>query len=173
MVTATNTKFNIITFIEESRKELSKIFPELQNKHYQVQIKPIRNQYANTQLKANGFYYWYVITVNKNWLDKNPPIEHLQNTIFHELLHSCNECMNHGKRWQNYAQIVNQKYGTHISRTAEYEEYPYKKPKINYELYCPTCKKVIGTRNRITGYIAQGRAICSKCQTTIKIIKKN
>lgn len=173
MVTVTNKKINIVNFVEESRKELSKLFPELQYKSYQVQVKPIKNQYANIQLKTNGFYYWYVITVNKNWLDKNPPTEHLQDTIFHELLHSCNECMNHGKKWQYYAQRVNQKYGTNISRTAEYEELPYQKPKVNYEIYCPTCKKVIATRNRITGYLAKGTAICSKCKTKIQIIKKN
>ena len=176
MVATTNTTTNMhamINFIEKSKRELSTLFPELQYNHYQVEIKPMTNAYAYIQLKKYGFANSYIITINQNWLNKNPPIEHIRNTIFHEILHSCKECMNHGKKWKYYAQKVNQKYGTNIARTAEYEEYPYKKPKINYELYCPTCKKIIATRNRITGYLARGTAVCSKCKTTIEIIKKN
>lgn len=38
------------------------------------------------------------------------------NTIYHELLHTIKGCMNHGKEWQKWADIVNKALGFNIQR---------------------------------------------------------
>ncbi len=48
---------------------------------------------------------------------------YVEEVILHELLHSCQGCMNHGKQWRVYAEQVNQAYGTNISRTSTREQY--------------------------------------------------
>ena len=37
-------------------------------------------------------------------------------TLAHELLHTCYGCQNHGARWKEYAQRMNNAYGYHIRR---------------------------------------------------------
>ncbi len=39
-------------------------------------------------------------------------------TLAHELLHTCQGCQNHGKRWQTYAAKMNAAYGYRISRAS-------------------------------------------------------
>ena len=165
-----HTTINLNEFVELSKQKLGTMFTELNNNIYFVEVRPMTNRYADITPIGN---HRYRIRINKNWLNQNPPIEHLQNTIFHELLHSCNGCMNHGPRWKAYAQKVNIKWGTNISRTSLYEEYTYQKPKVNYEIFCPTCNKVIAKRNRLSKAIANGNVRRAKCKCdNLKIIRK-
>lgn len=48
---------------------------------------------------------------------------YVEEVILHELLHSCEGCMSHGKRWKAYAEEINLAYGTKISRTSTREQY--------------------------------------------------
>lgn len=42
-------------------------------------------------------------------------------TIIHELLHTCEGCLNHGKLWKEYASIVSMLYGYPVSRISDAE----------------------------------------------------
>ena len=39
--------------------------------------------------------------------------------IAHEVLHTCPGCMNHGSLWKRYAELMGERYGYQISRTAK------------------------------------------------------
>lgn len=66
-----------------------------------------------TQYKGENIYQ---IEVSKHTLDGNE--ESIMNTICHEVLHSCDGCMNHGVIWKTYASRMNRKYGYDIKRSS-------------------------------------------------------
>lgn len=65
-----------------------------------------------------------------------------KNTIIHELLHSCKDCMNHGNEWKRLANIVNKKYPQYnIKRTTSNKSkgIEYEDKDFNYILECKKC----------------------------------
>lgn len=60
----------------------------------------------------------FSININYILLDEKNDEQGLKNTIIHELLHSCKNCMNHGKEWQYLANKVNRTYGYNIKRVS-------------------------------------------------------
>lgn len=67
----------------------------------------------------------------------------LKQVIIHELLHTCDGCMNHGKVWKDYANKVNKHTGLNVSRTNSYEELGLERPKAEetakYIITCNEC----------------------------------
>lgn len=84
----------------------------------------------------------YRITISYNHLRYSEPRE-VHNTIMHEVIHSMDNCMNHGLEWKNIAHQVNTVYDfAPISRVAdthgpEYEEYV--KHAYKYSITCQGC----------------------------------
>lgn len=66
--------------------------------------------------------YGFKIQVNATLLDERNGEDGLVNTILHELIHTCPDCMNHGTTWKNYAEIVRKKWGYNIKRTSSTED---------------------------------------------------
>lgn len=64
----------------------------------------------------------YTIEINAILLREECPEYGLLDTLYHELLHCVNGCMNHGKKWQDLADLVNDCYNMNISRTSTLEE---------------------------------------------------
>jgi predicted SprT family Zn-dependent metalloprotease len=62
--------------------------------------------------KKNGMY---TIEISKFLFESTD--EKIMQTILHEYLHTCKNCLNHGKQWKQYADILNKKHGYKISRT--------------------------------------------------------
>lgn len=88
----------------------------------------------------------FTIQISSVLLDDNNSIEGLKNTIIHELIHTCVDCMNHGKKWKEYADRVNKHYGYDIKRTSNSEEKgvsvnTIKENKRHYEVTCSSCGK--------------------------------
>ena len=64
----------------------------------------------------------FTININQDLLDERNSVDGLKNTIIHELLHSVEGCMNHGPKWKKQADIVENTYGIHITRTSSAED---------------------------------------------------
>lgn len=64
----------------------------------------------------------FTIDISVRLLDENTPLISLKETLYHEILHTCNGCMNHAKQWKSYAKIVNDAYGCNIKRTTSASE---------------------------------------------------
>ena len=58
-------------------------------------------------------------------INDNVPLSCIENTMFHEILHTCKDCQNHGKNWQYYASMINRAYGQHVGTYATTEEMKY------------------------------------------------
>lgn len=95
--------------------------------------------------------YCYKINISEILLDERVPIEALNNTIIHEILHTCHGCMNHGIEWKAKAALVKNKLGYDIQRCDSQEDKlissevtkDYIKPP-KYVVRCVKCGKEIG-----------------------------
>ena len=92
--------------------------------------------------KRNGRYS---INISSVLLNENSNEKDLINTVIHELIHTCPDCMNHGNTWKTYANKVNRKYGYDISRTNRGDDnsakimMENKITKSKYVCYCEKC----------------------------------
>ena len=65
----------------------------------------------------------------------------VKDTIIHEILHTCNGCMNHGKTWQAYADLVNNAYPRYsISRLSSYDKTHVRLKSEKTAKYVVTCE---------------------------------
>lgn len=114
----------------------------------------------------------YRIEVSEVLLRDDVPLDELKNTIYHEQIHTCYGCMNHGERWKRFARKVSVSFGIDISRTASNgdksvqilrAELDKREPKYKYE--CQSCGR-IHTNMRESGFTRQPeRYRCGKCGT--------
>lgn len=85
-------------------------------------------------LKGDKFY----IEISSRLIDA--PEQVRKQTLAHEILHTCPGCRNHGSRWKQYAESMNNAYGYEISRANTNEQLgledtvPYR-----YLLRCKSC----------------------------------
>ena len=102
-----------------------------------------RNAYQRAHGVNTG--YIYSIKISKYTLGSSQ--KSIMNTILHELLHTCENCMNHGSLWKRYAAIVNNVYNYNIQRcdgdkTSEDRTNLRKGIKVNHKLRCDKCGQV-------------------------------
>lgn len=118
--------------------------------------------------KKNGPYL-YEIELNPRLLEVDEVSA--MNTVVHEILHSCEGCMNHGPRWKSYARIVNNKYGYNIKTCSSFDERGLERPKSKYVLKCknPKCGHEYG-KTRMTKSVRDCSGYrCHKCKTGLEV----
>lgn len=90
----------------------------------------------------------YKIELNKLLLEDSTTNQAAKNTIMHEILHSCDDCMNHGDKWKALANKVNRAYPGYynIKRTTSNEEKGIEatEKEYNYMLRCTKCGHLFG-----------------------------
>lgn len=94
--------------------------------------------------------YTYTINISSILLDDKTPIESLQNTIIHEIIHTCPGCFSHGNEWKRRAAKVKRELGYDIKRCSDADEKGisesitnvYRKPK--YVVKCQKCGREVG-----------------------------
>lgn len=118
----------------------------------------------------------YLININERLLHDDISDESTLNTIIHEILHTCKGCMNHGYKWQELAELVNDCYACYnIKRCTSAEEKGVNdpiQPKIyKYGIYCSHCNKVVAKRQKqgkLTNYIQLYH--CGICHGKLQVI---
>lgn len=142
-------------------------------KNYELLREECLNEVRNAGIEPGNIVRW---TINKrakkrwgqcrkypngeceieisSWVleDERIPVEICKNTLIHEILHSCPECMGHTGMWKVYAKRMKDIYGYEITRTANrtdfgIEEYEVQSRPVKYVYRCKGCGQVI-TRTR-------------------------
>lgn len=97
----------------------------------------------------------------------------IETVLLHELIHTCYGCMNHGKRWKQYAGKLNQKYGYEIKPSSRYEAFGLKDPgsreEIHYRIVCMNCGMEITRKRRCPLVVNTDRYRCGKCGGKLEI----
>lgn len=120
----------------------------------------------------------YTININADLLEDNCPEKALRETLYHELLHCVDGCMNHGAKWNRLADLVNDCYSMNITRTSSTEEkvgteyaQVIKAKAISelkvFSIKCTSCGTVSTKRgNRAPKWYAHPNNFrCGKCKT--------
>ena len=135
--------------------------------------KTFGNCLCETHKKKDIYKKIYSIKISKYVLNAKK----IKEIIYHELIHSCEECMNHGKLWQKYANIVNENLGTKISRTANASYLGLEKPiektqkKNKYKITCLGCGKVF-YRQKLCNVVKDPNSYrCIDCGGDFKVEK--
>lgn len=126
----------------------------------------------------------YTINIAECLLRDDTSDEALHDTIIHELLHACNNCMTHKAEWKRLANIVNENTNFNISRTTSYTEKGFKldpfnrQEKAKYEITCNHCgrKWRYQRMGKIVKACANNQATCPcgcKNNFTVKSLDPN
>ena len=116
----------------------------------------------------------YTISISNVLLDESlcPDDKSLKDTIIHEILHSCKDCMNHGKKWKWYAGLMNRKYGYSISRCASSAEkniMEQANPTMyKYKLICTKCGHVYLKQRMCAAVKNPSCYSCGYCNGTLR-----
>lgn len=111
--------------------------------------------------------YDYQIQLNEALLHTEE--KKAMNTMVHEILHTCKGCMNHGKLWKIYADMMNKKFGYDISRTSSFEKVGIARPESKYVIECTKCDNVIHRTRKCKLTENVGRYRCGACRGKLKM----
>lgn len=99
--------------------------------------------------------------------------QEIKTVLLHELLHTCRGCMNHGKRWQAYADALNKKYGYQITTCSRYADFglpaPEPKEAVHYVIVCQQCGMTYMRKRRCKLVENTGLYRCGKCGGTLQL----
>lgn len=98
----------------------------------------------------------------------------LSEIIAHELLHTCPNSFDHGKKWKEHGKRAEELLGYHIKRTVKLEEFgipePEKAEKAKYTIVCRKCGRRY-ERKRICPLVRRPeRYRCGKCGGRLKLL---
>lgn len=80
------------------------------------------------------------IGISVRLLADGVPLRSLQETVYHELLHTAPGCMKHTGSWKRYAELLNRELGLNIRRTGSAEEAGIPEDdRIRYRFVCRRC----------------------------------
>lgn len=109
----------------------------------------------------------YIIELSEILLDASEMS--CRQTIAHELIHTCPDCMNHGLKFRKYADIMNRKYGYNISRTNSEEELGIERDiSYQYIIVCQKCGMKIG-RTKRTSLVEHPERYKCKCGGNLRV----
>lgn len=129
------------------------------------------------QARYNSLLDEYTIEINATLLRYDCNEKALLETMYHELLHCVDGCMNHGKKWQDLADLVNDCYCMNITRVSTLDEKYGKEyakvvreeqaqAKKTFKCYCRDCGQVykrIGYRAP-KWYTHMDNYFCTSCR---------
>lgn len=103
--------------------------------------------------------------------------EKVKEVLAHEILHTCKGCRNHGPRWKEYAERMNERYGYHIKRVSSFQEMglaeaqeDHCEDRIRYIIKCEKCGKEY-PRQRFTCVMKKINAYRCQCGGKLTVIK--
>lgn len=120
--------------------------------------------------RRNGKYY---INISERLLEDYVPTKSLMTVLCHEILHTIDGCMNHGKLWKEYADLVNDCYAYNITTTSSDKKYGLK-PQENvkrkrmdykYRVECCNCGGYGLYKKKTKWFTERGmkNCTCKKC----------
>lgn len=133
-----------------------------------IRISNATSFFGVCKRKPKGFE----ISVSKYHLSNE--INAVYQTIVHEVLHTIKGCMNHGSKWKECANTMNEVYGYNISRlgTMKSGAKLNTPPKlVKYIITCQKCSKVYKRKVRSKLVKNVDNYKCGECGGALKLEK--
>ena len=118
----------------------------------------------------------YHIEINGILLKEDIDETALKNTIIHEMLHTAPGCMDHGKKWKYYVDLVKGKYPQYdpSKRYSSNElgitpEEFYRGKKV-YKVRCKCCRYIYASTRSNKYYRNPSKYICAMCGSELERI---
>ena len=134
-----------------------------------IPLRPVRNWKISTKSKCqwglckavgNGIFD---IHISARLLQDDVDDWATKNTIAHELLHTVEGCMNHGRHWHKLARLVCERYPQYNIKGRTSAEEKCICMEYKYILQCTGCKSKIGRLKRSRLVEHPEIYVCSKC----------
>lgn len=103
------------------------------------------------------------ISISEALLQDDVDDQAVKNTIAHELLHTVDGCMNHGRYWHKLAGLVNERCPGYNIRSRTSAEEKGIQIHYKYMLRCTGCGAIAGRHKKSRFVEHFDRYICSKC----------
>jgi len=140
--------YNCIAMMDEIGMDYGNISKVEVNTRAKNRWGQCKHKYIGKDPNGN-IKYDHSINISSILLDERVPIESLENTIIHEILHTCPGCQNHGPEWKRRAAKVKKELGYDIKRCdSEFDKginssvvSDYYKPK--YIVKCTGCGREV------------------------------
>lgn len=165
---------------EQERLEMVAYECECELSYLRIPIGNIRgytiNRRATTRWgqcrkRPEGYY----ININASLCDGKHD-EGLRATLFHELIHTCPSCMNHGELWKHWATIVTEHTGLIVKRVDSCEDKGIDPNlfktncTIKHRFKCTKCGAIV-ERQRASKFTKNYKNYrCAKCGGTFIVI---
>lgn len=160
-------KEELIAFTKKLIKDLEHIgIPVSKDIEDVVINKRAKSRFGACKVKKNKLgKKSFVIEISEEVLGCET--KELSTIIVHELLHTCNGCFNHGRKWKLYCDLVEHKLGYKITRTQNYKDLGLDKPEpkeeIKYIVRCKGCGQEF-PRKRMCNLVKHPEKYrCGKC----------
>lgn len=159
--------------MEECRQILRELHIPVSDRIEGIVINPrIRQRFGSCRKIKKGLQTVYRIELSSRLMEAGE--DEIRTVLFHELLHTCPGCMNHGQRWKKYAEQLNEIFGLEIKRTARYEdlglEAPESRETVKYRIICTCCGQELTRKRRCSLVENIDRYRCGKCGGVLKIL---
>ena len=127
----------------------------------------------------------YKININCDLCHPDASERGLKETIIHEILHTCPDCMRHTGEWKRLADLVNDCYRYNVKRCNSSEDKgmddfyknhdrqgrPEKPVTWKYEIRCKCCGKIVGRKTRACKIIRYPQCYrCASCHGELEVI---
>lgn len=161
---------NINVEDEENVGKINIIISKRNNKRYGCCKQKDPDKLSAYSLKRKIYFRKFKshqIEISKWVLELND--EKIKNTIIHELIHCFPDCNNHGAKFKEYAEIINEKLGYSISRLGDkkkdYEdsniEFNEDYKEYKYIIKCEICNQIYYRQRLSKNFNKKYR--CGKC----------
>ncbi len=159
---------DLSTYANECMEMLDVIGIEYRESAFKVNTRATKRwglcSYAGRYFDGSKHYEIQISTV---LLDERNSEIGLIETIMHELLHTCEGCMNHGAEWKRLAEKVNREYGLNIKRTNSAEDkgvtVDTRVKRVLHRFVCTGCGQVIERQRESKFTQNYQRYTCGKC----------
>ena len=119
----------------ECKKVLDELKIPYRKFHYSYNGR-IRNKWGYCRKVLDEFQIEIAIRLSET----DVPKKTLLSVLYHEILHTCPGCFNHGKNWKEYGKLIKKKTGIQIYETSSADDM---KVDSHYYVKCRKCKMKI------------------------------
>ena len=133
---------------------------------YKKDRAALNDSWGNCHREWEDNRFVYYISISDEFETEKISIKELESTICHEIIHTCNGCFQHGKRWVKYALRMDAEYGYEIATDKnEYNVFHSELP-VLHQMVCPNCgRKIIIKKDSVWTLVQNGeKAYCAWCR---------